>query len=704
MKPNVQYKLLVLADGPCASESFRPNEDATQWWARRDALVRIIFSHQQGRIPVRDDSEPNSFIMFHNGNPSSEDKSVSIMSITVDGAAVISEMEVISAMRRSGRGPKMPTTFTARSRTTCELVSESIQEVGRNDHNGGIEGMNKKELLTFIQKSCSMEFLRQHHLNSSIEIILRKKNLQQLRDTWDAWKSINASVSSSTSPEDDEKLRLTTSFASFFRRYISSSDVSSSLTILLLHEDYKNELPVFSHDISESNLTSNRTVLCVMGAVRDMTQLETTCLWEAAQQVGAEIVTANLGRTAEFTSKIVMALRSHALHNHRLFFATQQLLWRQRGVPNELLLMEKDLSIRANQSTWDGYQTSHHKKKQDDSTSVIHVPPHILEPIYPQIIILAASLPYTVAEVTVDLNQRDMLLPCLRLMVFSLWKSRLVSDLSTAKEGESAINENRMLANILYLSFSCGTTLRIDQSCIAREVALNHYSAPSEFHLVSMLHRIISEVGLSSRTPLIQAVYEGINDSFEASAHRPTVMTGILEASGLPSEHVTLSDFAYSAPCWCCSDNYCKSDSSKFDIPRVLVVFDELSVLNVSANCPQSFEESIYSVLPTIGMSRKLRKQISRGYIGRIQLFQNQGSSKEFGIPFQICTLQHWAYHGRLFPALKEYKEQRDKCSSLDDGEISKKKKKSRKHKSGDRSESKDDDSIQSPFKKRKKD
>jgi len=65
-------------------------------------------------------------------------------------------------------------------------------------------------------------------------------------------------------------------------------------------------------------------VICAMGAVRDASDEEVCALIEAALSLNMRCVGANLGRTAEFTSKIVTALVTHA-REHRLYTAISAL-------------------------------------------------------------------------------------------------------------------------------------------------------------------------------------------------------------------------------------------------------------------------------------------------------------------------------------------------------------------------------------------
>ena len=88
--------------------------------------------------------------------------------------------------------------------------------------------------------------------------------------------------------------------------------------VLLLHEDYPHELQVFGPGPEPEPIPGSRhaeeisRVVCVMGAVRDMYEEEERALLQTAASMRIDCVGANLGRTAEFTSKITTALNHHA--------------------------------------------------------------------------------------------------------------------------------------------------------------------------------------------------------------------------------------------------------------------------------------------------------------------------------------------------------------------------------------------------------
>jgi len=126
------------------------------------------------------------------------------------------------------------------------------------------------------------------------------------------------------------------------------------VAVLLLHEDYPHELPVYhlkgvekSGDPSEFD-----RVICVMGAVRDATQEEEAAVIQSAKALGIKVIGANLGRVAEFTSKIIASLSAHAACR-QLGPALSELL-RLSGGEDGASSIVKLPPARAGGWTWDG--------------------------------------------------------------------------------------------------------------------------------------------------------------------------------------------------------------------------------------------------------------------------------------------------------------------------------------------------------------
>ena len=218
----------------------------------------------------------------------------------------------------------------------CKLLpaDSSVQKSSGNakiektckDVNDSCETFDKRFILRTMQKQCSVEFLRKHFLNGSEDLVLKKRNKVSILSAYDEWRNMkNVTTNSKESELDDEctaqdgvnrscndassnsgssssssssSSRLVDTFTVLYNRSKSSSALCSRTTVLLLHEDYPEELPIFTtinskskkvkeHDslqmkdrvfsngdvIVESDNDSHR-VICVLGAVRDASDVE----------------------------------------------------------------------------------------------------------------------------------------------------------------------------------------------------------------------------------------------------------------------------------------------------------------------------------------------------------------------------------------------------------------------------------------------
>lgn len=134
--------------------------------------------------------------------------------------------------------------------------------------------LDKRELLKLLQQSCPVEFLRQHGLNGSEALILKKKNREAISTAYEAWlaevtktstavsasKIVQASTISHTIGRSASYDKLLSTCVvllkgilcrAYQNNNITKSDNSGPIgTLLLLHEDYPHELPVFSETTS----------------------------------------------------------------------------------------------------------------------------------------------------------------------------------------------------------------------------------------------------------------------------------------------------------------------------------------------------------------------------------------------------------------------------------------------------------------------
>lgn len=852
-------KLLVLADGPCTFESFRPSEDAKQWWGRRDALVRIIFAQSQ----FQREWDESAFILFHNGTEESTHPRdmvpPSILTIAARESVQLSENAIISAMKSAAKH--------AQRSGLARSVAESSKEVNCRfldvfpssrmisskppTHNMNVESMGKKDLVKLLHDSCPIDHLRKHQLNGSVEAILKKRNVQQLQEAWEDWKSIDdvQSQQSTTVRSSEERFEeLISCYVSVLRRCVqqptvktsavfgakkaetpsasTQNDFSNQVTILLLHEDYEHELPVFGFPLNTHYMTSQQcshTVLCVMGAVRDMTTLESRALVTAAQRMRVPIATANLGRTAEFTSKIVMALRGHMFFGHRLYSAVQHLLVLQAKSTKEtsnacgaetgndsssLGLLQKNTSIRPDGVTWDGYHTNSNKQrasadhvKRDSNQTTLSTSPQQQPQKQQQQLAVMASLDFplsTLLDISLSsAGNRALLLPLVRLVVNTLWKSRLVSDVLATTSNKShgnhsvptlknqEIDENgtlrdfpsqqpqqqpqsSQLENRLYLSFSCGATACLTPEIIASEVSRHHTPAPSEYNVLMMLRRLLLRLSSvdgnqadestsnvydttalleldgnakeNTEERLLQRVYCDALRSFiaassEEGVHSHKVFTVQVrsesEQDSVALELDQLADHAYGSPCNCNGAIASHSSSNMGQSNGLLVLClsnrDKTNTKDatsrvMSRDRSQHVFRAALDTMQRTSTPQQIKHRTCVLSTGRCPVFtgskvnsnssqssDTNGKTSQANISdaFLVCMLQHWAYHGRLFPALEVCCSDMKRSSSIDmrvitegedeEADVGKKKKdkKHRKEKKEERKKRKREDDTE---------
>lgn len=204
---------------------------------------------------------------------------------------------------------------------------------------------------------------------------------------------------------------------------------------------------------------------------------------------------------------------------------------------------------------------------------------------------------------------------------------------------------------------------------------------------------------------MIKGVLDEVGTMYAEAAHRPEIYTICLPntVSAMNESSISsLSEAVYSSSCWCQQRGECgaavKDEEEKtaaVDVPRVLLVFVNMSLDIQSRSALSTVFESTMDA--TDNIPRKLRKRILAGMVGPVDVFPPCDS--HHGPPpsdaFRICAMQHWAYHGRLFPALaaltKRVTQTQDPVSSTLDEKDAKKKLKRKKSHHGEHNESGDE-------------
>jgi hypothetical protein len=495
-------------------------------------------------------------------------------------------------------------------------------------------GLGKRELIEKMQRECDIQFLRTHGLNGPLELILKKKNKTAVDDAYIAWKSSSSSSAAVSTGSDDEgtvkletlKGKLLHTFAGLFTSMMTSYNHNNStsndssqgpigytnMCLLLLHEDYPTELPVFGTNTSSSSSEQAdiRLVICSMGAVRDMSDLETECLLTAAHRLGVRVVGCNLGRTAEFTSKIVCALVGHCMTG-RLAAAVNVLVASSSSSSSSSMRNKKQaLSETAAQSvtklapvrgwTWDGHSTSTHSPALMTAVTSAAVPTHIQSHSCPVLIHAVWWADFLMSDVTTNVTQSSRLLPLVQLIVCTLWRSRINNEQqlqstqdpsvdtvatdthSSNKRKHGRCTDTDMPAHVstpvqskLSIVFKDGAVFTLDQHTLPAAMAKKHMAAPSEYQVLVTLIELLQSCrespnntggdgvrmdriigGDLSSGAVIRALF-GDNGLKRKHAKRLRILRvvgiGAKQQQTLPVDHTStcLSEYVYSKNCHC---------------------------------------------------------------------------------------------------------------------------------------------------------
>lgn len=273
-------------------------------------------------------------------------------------------------------------------------------------------------------------------------------------------------------------------------------------------------------------------VVCAMGAVRDASEEEVCALIEAALSLNMRCVGANLGRTAEFTSKIVTALVAHAKEDrlHRAVWTLPAVETHLRGVG-----VSKIAPQRTGAWSWDGESNKRSntgKRKLDDVIS--GGTEQIVSRTLQHHMHIVAWLHIEVAAVTDDLDRRESMLGLVQLIVTSLWRSRLASEAAhdlhkdssdsksttkTAASEESEQTSTSKVVPVLHLVFKDGRVASLTQSRLAIAMANQHMAAPSEYQVLQMLLALLRDPAVLSTPSSASTTGYRTGDVREVLAH-----------------------------------------------------------------------------------------------------------------------------------------------------------------------------------------
>ena len=306
-----------------------------------------------------------------------------------------------------------------------------------------------------------------------------------------------------------------------------------------------------------------------MGAVRDASDEEICALIEAALSLNMRCVGANLGRTAEFTSKIVAALVSHA-REYRLHTAVSALpaittverggaassgvtklapqragAWSWDGASNKLSKENAHASSGKRKHSSmecatisEGIKAPGREESNDFSSAAAASVPESTMQHHMHIV---AWLHLDVRAVTDDLDQRESMLGLVQLIVTSLWRSRLASEAAHEQHAQDGAGSSENKAQpsehstgavpkvvpVLHLVFKDGRVATLTQARLAIAMANQHMAAPSEYQVLQTLLACLKDSAVLVTLPAASSGVAG-----DASAVLTHVLPADLRKSG----------------------------------------------------------------------------------------------------------------------------------------------------------------------------
>ncbi|GAX15491.1 hypothetical protein FisN_8Lh209 [Fistulifera solaris] len=421
-------RAVLFAKGTGAdASSYQPNRDESQWWNRRDALVRCVAAFLFGP-----GGEAKELVLLFE-----DDWSRMHMTYEKNDArpTVPTEQTIVGLWKKAAQQKQQDESVREKG-LSCRLYKQNTKHTAGATIPMHLE--SKRDVLEQLQATCSIEFLREKGLNSSSQVLLRKFNKQTLIEISKDWNSRYASVSQ---PTLEETLR---PILKDLLQPISNS--IQTVIAATLHESSHQELPCWNNQCQIATTDSpDKTQVCIfLGAVRDMTMEEKKCLQQTCQVVAIPQVTVRLGPVPEFTSKILSVMAYH--HAHKMLWpALQTLLHFNNNQRNPL---KRPIHAISNTTTL--------------SNTHLHF-------------VSIVSFPST--AVTIDLSSRDRSLWCLvRTVVACLWRSRLAGP-----------HEVGHLRNTLTVWFTDNTYLTLPQNELVTVLAEKHQAAPTEFQILQAI-------------------------------------------------------------------------------------------------------------------------------------------------------------------------------------------------------------------------
>jgi Basic tilted helix bundle domain len=581
-------RVVLLASGTGSdANTYMPNRSSTQWWNRRDALVRCAASALFGPASAASSSSVELVLLFDQDwsrmrMTYEEPSRSSSSSFAPPHPFLPTEQNVIRIWKQCCLRPHQ--TVSQRG-FHCTLIPAGPRGADRDNHGtrgkhgnetnaAGSSSSSKRELLELLQASCPLDFLKQHRLNSSPQALLRKVNRDQLLAVYKEWclsskkstmkakdasstsgDSSNNTSAEATSDELDRALRevLRPAAPSNSDEELEERDGPPGRVIAaVLHESSDHELPLHGdHDDEDEPAHRSRiTAVLFAGAVRDMTRHELQRLHAVCQQANVPVVQVRLGPVAEFTSKVLAVAAFHHSHGRLV-----------RGLCCALSKSSR-AGASTNEDTGKGWRekidasgsgnTESRKRPRsvqgrgntlyDDSMKYVPASPSELAFKY------IVYIPFPSSELTLELEARPLLWPLIRCVVNALWRSRVASNTtSTTRTGPSRHGTTESTRttdavppatsstssslrisgtsyhNHLVLVFADDLVIDLEESTVV-EMAERHQAAPCEHQVLQLVLEQMNKQKPASVTSAKRELASSWSDTAQ----------GIMERIGLP--------------------------------------------------------------------------------------------------------------------------------------------------------------------------
>lgn len=511
---------ILLASPPCTPTSFRPESDATHW-CRRDALSRITTQTlYQGHGTPNTTCDDVTFLFTGRAGVLPEDNEDAHLSPTamtmsaslVGSVPVPTERNLLTLWKKAAQaanGVNKSRTLVAATdeldvsvKCSHTVAGEAVLHgLGGGGSGGGSStasvtttttsvtggggGFDKRLLLRTLQQSCPIDFLREHGLNGSEALILKKRNRACLEAAESKWREVQEEEKRKKQKQKQKQkvddtttlslvagseadCQVVDAFKVLFLRASRKSSVGlEKLTVLLLHEDFPHELPVYRGVEAEAEVEAGEEgssrVIVVMGAVRDMSEGENQSVILAAKQMGVRVVGANLGRVAEFTSKIACVMTMHAMGNVL------------RRAVDELPVIESHRieKLESARET-NGSETNGSAVEEDSTFNVIH------------------EVGLRSEDVNVEFD-RSKLFVLVQLVVCTLYRSHIAREVAGEGEQETGRKKSKTEGVSVVLVFADGSEVVVNQREFMVEMSERHFGAPTEAHILDCLQSVIEK-------------------------------------------------------------------------------------------------------------------------------------------------------------------------------------------------------------------